>query len=292
MRAYHRRYLELLRNDLANARAGHYPRALLDDFPLLSFAGLLPYGLVEFPSIYRRRAKKLYVDLPQVEDRDRYPDYYLRNFHWQSDGWLSDRSARLYDDSVEALFVGTASIMRRMTIPPLMEAVGTNARPRILDVACGTGRYLGQLRRMLPHADLSGLDLSPYYLKRAERVPDVHTVAANAEAMPFEDGEFDAVTSIFLFHELPKDARRNVLSEMFRVVKPGGRVVICDSAQRSESEELSYFFDVFPALYHEPYYRHYVDDAIEAAMIERGFIVRSVRPHFLSKVVVADRSSS
>ena len=41
------------------------------------------------------------TDLPAHVDRSRYPRYYLRTFHWQTDGWLSERSARLYDPSVE-----------------------------------------------------------------------------------------------------------------------------------------------------------------------------------------------
>jgi ubiquinone/menaquinone biosynthesis C-methylase UbiE len=289
MQAYYRRYRTLLQEDLANARAGRYPRELLDDFPLGRYARMLPYGVVEFPSIYRRRAKKQYVDLPQIENRERYPHYYLRNFHWQSDGWMSDRSARLYDFSVEALFVGTASIMRRMAIPPLVESLHVHQRPAILDVACGTGQFLGQLRRTLPQAELTGIDLSPYYLARASRIGGVKLVNENAEAMPFPEASFDAVTSIFLFHELPKSARVNVMREMHRVAKPGARAIICDSAQRSESEELSYFFEAFPALYHEPYFKSYVADPLEDTMAELGFRVLSVRPHFLSKVVVAEK---
>jgi ubiquinone/menaquinone biosynthesis C-methylase UbiE len=287
MHAYYRRYRSLLREDLANVRAGHYPRELLSDFPVREYAKLVPHGLVEFPSIYRRRAAKRTVDLPPIEDRGRYPHYYLRNFHWQTDGWLSDRSARLYDFSVEALFVGTAAIMRRMTIPPL--ALRSGERARILDVACGTGSFLGQLRRTFPHAALRGIDLSAYYLARAARIPQVELVHGNAETMPFDDASFDATTCIFLFHELPKSARRNVMREMHRVLRPGGRAVLCDSAQWSESAELSYFFDVFPALYHEPYYKSYVGDPLEDTMTELGFRVRSVRPHFLSKVVVAEK---
>ena len=289
MQAYYRRYVALLREDAANARAGRYPRELLDDFPLGRYARMLPYGLVEFPAIYRRRAKKAYLDLPQIEARERYPHYYLRNFHWQTDGWMSDRSAKLYDVSVELLFVGTASIMRRMAIPPLVEKLRSHPHPAILDVACGTGQFLSQVRRTLPHAELTGIDLSPYYLARAEKIGGVKLVHDNAEAMPFREDSFDATTSIFLFHELPRSARTNVMREMHRVLKPGARAIICDSAQRSESEELSYFFDAFPALYHEPYFKSYVGDPLEGTLAELGFRVLSVEPHFLSKVVVAEK---
>ena len=60
-------------------------------------------------------------------------------------------------------------------------------------------------------------------------IPDASLVTDNAERMPFGDGLFDAVTSVFLFHELPAKAQRNVLREIARVLRPGGLLVICDS---------------------------------------------------------------
>ena len=292
METFFRRHKILLEEDLENVRAGRYPRQLLFDFPLASYAKLLPYGVIEFPAIYRRRKQKRYDDLPPIENRDFYPDYYLRNFHWQSDGWMSDRSARLYDFSVEALFVGTAAIMRRMAIPPLVDALRGIEHPTILDVGCGTGSFLAQLHCTFPRAKLSGIDLSPYYLRSAHDalggVPGVTLVAENAETLPFGDASFDAVTSIFLFHELPREARLNVMAEMRRVLRPGGLAVICDSAQRIESPELEYFFGMFPVLYHEPYFKSYVGDPLEDSLGEVGFEIRSSRPHFLSKVVVAE----
>ncbi len=293
MDVYLRRYRSLLDEDLANVAAGYYPRDLLFDFPLGRYAKLLPRGVFELPSIYWRRARKRHEDLPRIENREFYPDYYLRTFHWQSDGWLSDHSAKYYDVSVEVLFVGTAGIMRRMTIPALVASLEGRAQPSILDVACGTGSFLRQLHGTFPKARLSGIDLSPYYLRRAHDtlngIPGVTLVADNAEAMPFAGESFDAVSSIFLFHELPRSARMNVLQEMYRVLRPGGCAVICDSAQRVESAELEYFFDLFPALYHEPYFKTYVSDPLEATLEACGFQVSSSRPHFLSKVVVATK---
>ena len=140
-------------------------------------------------------------DLPGDVDLERYPPYFRRNFHWQSDGYLSCRSAELYDLTVELLFAGTADVMRRQVIPPVSRVVGDGARSdvRLLDVACGTGRTLVQIARAHPRLRLYGLDLSPYYLQVARRVladvPDVSLVADNAERLPFRSGYFDVVTS-------------------------------------------------------------------------------------------------
>ena len=95
------------------------------------------------------------------------------------------------------------------------------------------------------------------------------------------------VTSVYLFHELPSAARRTVLAEMYRVLRPGGLLVIEDSAQLAESGELAFFLGRFVAEFHEPFYRDYVSDDLALPLAEAGFRVESVEPHFVSKVFVA-----
>ncbi len=285
-----RRSLEaLFEADLANVRDGIYPRALLHRFPTRRYLKqVVPEGLVEMGRIFARRRRGACQDLPEGEDLSAYPAYYARNFHWQTDGWLSDRSARYYDLSVEFLFGGTADIMRRMGIRPVVEGIAGVSRPRVLDLACGTGRFLAQLHEAVPRARLYGLDLSPHYIRHARRAlerVDVGWLTENAEAVPLDTGSMDCVTSVFLFHELPRDVRRRVMAEALRVVRPGGRFVIVDSAQL-DAEGLAPFLERFPVLYHEPYYKSYLRDDLGAALAEVGFEGIESRTHFVSKVVV------
>lgn len=291
--AFERRYEELLDRDVANVEAGYYPRALLFQVPVGTYAWRLPRLLADVPFVLQRAWRGQYKDLPADVDADRYPPYFRRTFHWQTDGYLSRRSAELYDVAVELLFAGTADVMRRQVIPPITRAIagGLPADSRLLDLACGTARTLAQIAATHPRLRLWALDLSPYYLQEARTtladVADVSFVAENAEQLPFRDDYFGIVTSVYLFHELPRPARRRVLAEAFRVLQPGGLFVIEDSAQLAESGELAFFLGRFAAEFHEPFYRDYLEDDLAGALAEAGFTVEAVEPHYVAKVFVA-----
>ncbi|MEZ4224414.1 MAG: methyltransferase domain-containing protein [Polyangiaceae bacterium] len=289
-----KRYDELLERDLENVERGIYPRSLLFQVPLTAYAKRFPRLVSDFPRTIRRLKAKNFKDLPEDARLEDYPPYFRRNFHWQTDGYFSQRSAELYDVGVEFLFLGTADIMRRQVIPPIVERAAERAesqRLRVLDVACGTGRTLRQIAATLPDAKLFGLDLSPYYLSKARRLlakasVDASFIADNAERMPLRDDYFDVSISVYLFHELPKRARQNVLREMFRVTKPGGLVVVEDSAQYAEAGPIAFFLERFSQEFHEPYHREYLNDDLVEQLAEAGFEVVRSEPCFVSKLVV------
>jgi len=290
-----RRRTELHERDLANVEANLYPRELLFDIPVRRYLRSLPRLVRDTPNVVRRMRRRDYQDIPVV-DKERFPAYYRRNFHWQTDGYFSEHSAEVYELGVELLFRGTADVMRRQIIPPVtrfIQQAGGAERVRLLDVACGTGRTLHQLAAAHPALRLTGIDLSPAYVRTARRrldhLAELTLAVENAEALPWADASFDVVTSVYLFHELPSNARRNVAREMFRVVRPGGLVVIEDSAQLSESAELATVLREFPREFHEPFYAKYLDDDLAALLREAGFVVESTEAHLVAKVVVARR---
>lgn len=290
-----RRIRELHERDLANVEAGLYPRELLFDIPLRRYLRALPQLVRDTPRVVRRMRARDYQDIPAV-DKQRYPAYYRRNFHWQTDGYFSERSAEVYELGVELLFRGTADVMRRQIIPPISRFVrdaGGADKLRLLDLACGTGRSLHQIARAHPAMRLYGADLSPAYIriarKRLAHVPEVTLAVENGEALPWADGTFDIATSVYLFHELPRNARRNVARELFRVVRPGGLVVIEDSAQLVESAEIETPLRQFPQDFHEPFYADYLEDDLAALFAEVGFVIEESAPHLVAKVVTARR---
>jgi ubiquinone/menaquinone biosynthesis C-methylase UbiE len=284
-----KKYSALLERDLANVERGLYPRELLFEIPLRNYLKALPALVKNAPAVMMRRLAKNFMDLPANVDLEKYPSYYRQNFHWQTDGYLSRRSAELYDVAVEMLFFGTADVMRRQLIPPTSQFL-SSGRGRLLDVGCGTGRTALQLACALPQLKITGIDLSPYYLDVARencmRHPNVSFLEANGEDLPFRDEYFDVVTSTFVMHELPKNVRRDVLAEMRRVLRPGGILIVEDSLQQHDGPELQVFMDHFVREYHEPYYRDYIGDPLEAVFAEAGFGLERVEEHFVSKLVV------
>ena len=97
-----------------------------------------------------------------------------------------------------------------------------------------------------------GTDLSPAYLRKANQllsqIPGElpQLLQANAEELPYLDNYFHGVTCVFLFHELPPAVRQQVIEQCFRVTKPGGVFVICDSIQVSDSPDMKPVMESFP----------------------------------------------
>jgi len=294
-----RRLEELFDEDFRDAEAGYYPRSLIDTIPWREYAQAVPRLLADLPRTRARMGRGDFRELPENAAPDRYPGYYARNFHYQTDGYLGHTSAALYDLQVELLFGGTADAMRRRMVPPVVRAArarnASAADPlRVLDVGCGTGHLLGMLGAALPdEAKLFGVDLSPHYIARAREVLprdlDVSLVCDNAEKLPFLDGSFDVATSAYLLHELPPEVRSRVLTEMARVVRPGGLVVVADSIQLADAPELEREILAFPARFHEPYYTSYVKDDLGARVSQAGLRVTSSRLAFLTKLVTAEK---
>ena len=294
--ALRRRHVQLHATDLANVEAGMYPRELLFGFPIADYVRAFPRLLLDSRRVIRRQRRGDWRDVPKV-DKERFPAYYRRTFHWQTDGYFSDHSAEVYDLGVELLFRGTADVMRRQIIPPVTRFVRAAGVPlerqRLLDVACGTGRTLRMLANTHPALRLYGVDLSPFYIRRARQllhdVTDLSLAIENAEHLPYADATFDIVTSVYLFHELPRNARRRVVEEMARVVRPGGLVVIEDSAQLADAPDIAHALRTFPQDFHEPFYRDYLEDDLAAVLAAAGLEVTASESHLVARVVVARR---
>jgi ubiquinone/menaquinone biosynthesis C-methylase UbiE len=295
-RALARGAVELVRRDAANIAAGRYraPRDMVPD-PLEAVRDLFRYYR-DLPRARARRIAGAATEARALVGEGAYPEYFTRNFHYQTDGYLSRRSAELYDFQVEVLFTGTADAMRRQALPPIGDFLGqpSGTEPvSLLDVACGTGGFLAEIRHNWPELALTGLDLSPPYLDRArargKAVTRIDFLQGNGESIPLPDASQDIVTCIYLFHELPRDVRETVVSEMTRVLKPGGRLILLDSLQLGDMPALDPALLGFPEAFHEPYYRDYLEHDLGAVLEGTGLRPVSCAPVYLSKLFVADK---
>ena len=293
----------LLETDWEDAERGVYPKSLLFDNPWEDFFLYYPQIWMDLPQIWERAKHDKYKEFSPNIDTSYYPKYYVRNFHHQTDGYLSELSANLYDLQVEILFNGCADAMRRRILAPLKEGlkVFTDVPPsqqRILDIACGTGRTLKMIRASLPQASLFGTDLSPTYLRKANQLLSEisgelpQLLQANAEELPYLDDYFHATTCVFLFHELPAVIRQRIINQAFRVTKPGGTFIICDSVQLSDSPSVEPAMHNFYETFHEPYYRNYMTDNLVERFQTAGFENIEIQVHHMSKYLIARKPSA
>jgi ubiquinone/menaquinone biosynthesis C-methylase UbiE len=283
---------QLLMSDALNVRDGIYPAMGDDAASLPRHLARVRAMFADVPEAYARRAGRDAGTARAAPAAADVPQYYAQDFHFQTGGYLTEASAQIYDVQVETLFMGAAGPMRRTALAPIAEYMrGRDQRQvTLLDVACGTGRFLRQVRLAYPAMNLAGLDLSRPYLDEARRQLDglrgAELIEAPAEKMPLADAGVDIATSIFLFHELPPQVRREVAAEIARVLRPGGLLVFLDSLQLGDRPGWDGLIEGFPERFHEPYYRHYAVDDLEAMFSAAGLAPELTTTPFLSKLMV------
>jgi ubiquinone/menaquinone biosynthesis C-methylase UbiE len=289
--------INLMKKEMKNIEEGIYkypydldptnPAAISQWSPLTVAQQLREY-YVDRQLVLDRQETKNAFEVAKSFVSSKYPAYYLQNFHYQSDGWLSTKSANLYDYQVESLFLGTADAMRRQILPSMnnyLKNVDTSST-KVLDLACGTGRFSSFVLDNYRDLDLTLMDASPQYLERAKsmlsKYDQVKYAEGFGEEMPFPDGSFDAVTCVYMFHELPAEIRVKVVSEMKRVLKPGGKVFFVDSAQRGEVKH-EQILEGFTVIAHEPYYLDYVTTDLKELFT--GFTLDNQEVNWVTKCV-------
>jgi ubiquinone/menaquinone biosynthesis C-methylase UbiE len=286
----------LLARDWANIDAGLYrpPHDLLSGG--LAALRRAPRYFRDLPAVERRRQERSHQEVFTPETRGRYPRYYLQNFHYQSGGWLSPESAEIYDHQVEVLFGGGADAMRRQGLLPLQRFLADKKSRdcRLVDLGCGTGRWLSFVKQNYPRMQVKGVDLSAAYLAKAEALLSawraVDLLEAPAEETGLPTASADVITCIYLFHELPKKVRGQVVAEAWRLLKPGGLFILLDSLQLGDRPEYDALLKRFPINFHEPYYADYIASDLQELVEKKGFTVEGLDQAFLSRVLTCRRA--
>jgi ubiquinone/menaquinone biosynthesis C-methylase UbiE len=145
-------------------------------------------------------------------------------------GRTLDHAAAVYDFLEPFFLLGKQAEYDQQIVKLLDPAPAS----KVLDLGCGTG-VLCQMIAALLDADADGfcvgIDAAGKMIRVARKKrsgPTCRFEAMAAEKLAFEDQLFDAVVSSLFFHHVPLDLKRQALSEAYRVLKPGGKLVIAD----------------------------------------------------------------
>ncbi|MCC5605603.1 class I SAM-dependent methyltransferase [Nostoc sp. CHAB 5834] len=132
--------------------------------------------------------------------------------------WLYDGISRL-----AALSVGGEARFRQLAL----QGLTIHSDTQVLDLCCGSGQTTEFLVKL--SQNVTGLDASPKSLQRArQNVPLAVYLEAFAEEMPFADNLFDVVHTSVALHEMQPEQLRKIISEVYRVLKPGGVFTLVD----------------------------------------------------------------
>ncbi|RTZ99628.1 MAG: phosphoethanolamine methyltransferase [Deltaproteobacteria bacterium] len=143
-------------------------------------------------------------------------------------GRTLDHAAGVYDFFEPILLLGKQAEYDKRIIS-VLELDGSN---RVLDLGCGTGVLTRSIAdRLNEGGNAVGIDAAAKMIgvaRRKRAAENCRFEVMAAESLVFEDASFDAVVSSLFFHHVPLDLKEKSLAEAFRVLRPGGRLVIAD----------------------------------------------------------------
>ena len=194
-----------------------------------------------------------------------FPSYYLQPFHSIPGGYLNEAAALGDRAALEAIYEDAhpeKSLGLRRAIAAL---IPVDAR-RVLDLGAGTADGGAAIARRLPDAAVTAIDASPFMVIVGRRqngdVPNLRIEQGFAERSGVADASVDAVHITLLFHECPNTAKRAILAECRRVLRPGGTLVLSDTP----NDDL-YTYRGF----YEPYKEEWLRFDPDAFLLEAGF---------------------
>ena len=153
-------------------------------------------------------------------------DYYRRIYEE-----YYGRYARIYDPFVRSLWFlsnrGFGGERRWREL--IVDWLDPHPGEKIIDICSGTGTLTIMIaRRLGGRGKVIGLELSPAQLsiaRKKEKPEGLHFLEGDAQQIPFLDSYFDKGVICTALHEMPQEVRKNVLSEAYRIIRPGGRMV-------------------------------------------------------------------
>jgi ubiquinone/menaquinone biosynthesis C-methylase UbiE len=210
-----------------------------------------------------------------------YPDYYVTSFHAYEKGNLSWTAAWEVESAAYAVHakiwpeagIKGDSMLRESYHKVLQQQLPIQPTT-ILDLGCSVGMSTFTLQEIYPQAELTGVDLSPYFLAVAQykdKENKIKWINAPAESTGLENASFDLVSACLMFHELPQNASRAIFQEVRKLLKPGGYFTIMDMNPQSEifAKMPPYILTLLKST--EPYLDQYFSLNLSEICAETGF---------------------
>ena len=163
------------------------------------------------------------------------PDYWVGvDFHRTTGGWVREHQGFIHGELIHPRYVAKnypGMIFQQRA--QVLEELGERNYERILDMGCSSAHYTIQLARRYPQADITGCELGLPMLEQAQRVANENglkwrLIQAAAEDTGLPDASFDLVTSYIILHEIPAAGARAIFKEAFRLLEPGGTMLMSD----------------------------------------------------------------
>jgi ubiquinone/menaquinone biosynthesis C-methylase UbiE len=230
------------------------------------------------------------TDLAQITNPNlKYPEYYLTSFHAYDQGnmsWDAAMEVEVAAYSVHAKIFAetgrTGDTQLRHSYHDLITRSLPTPPQTILDLGCSVGMSTFALQAVYPEAQLTGLDLSPYFLSianyRAEQQQSSHInwIHAAGESTGLPDHSYDLVSLFLICHELPQTATREIFAEAKRLLKPGGHIAIMDMNPASDiyAQMAPYILTLLKST--EPYLDQYFTLDIAQALVDAGFTTATI----------------
>lgn len=218
-----------------------------------------------------------------------YPDYYTCSFHAYEKGnlsWEAASEVEVASLSVHATILPEAGLQGdRLLRKSYHDIITTKiAQPPkdIVDLGCSTGLSSFALQESYPQAQITGVELSPYFLSVAnyrgkERNTQIKWVNAPAENTGLPDGCCDLVSLCLVCHELPQIPTRQIFQEARRLLRSQGHIAIMDMNPQAEAfvKMKPYVLTLLKST--EPYLDQYFSLDIAEALINAGFQAPSIQ---------------
>jgi ubiquinone/menaquinone biosynthesis C-methylase UbiE len=231
-------------------------------------------------------------NLTQVKNSQlSYPDYYLTSFHAYETGNMSWLAAFEVESAAHAVHAtiwqdtGTnGDTQLRQSYHDIVSSNIHNQPQAILDIGCSVGMSTFALQELYPQAEITGLDLSPYFLAVAhyraqQRQTKINWVHTKAESTGLPDASFDLISIFLVCHELPQIPTKQIFAEAKRLLRPNGHLAIMDMNPKAEAYQKMppYILTLLKST--EPYLDEYFSLDISQTLIEAGFDAPIITPN-------------